>query len=205
MNADTDTLRDDLAFMKALVQAGDDSQRGLGQIYFWSGLIYGGQALLAAAQLFGLLPTGGLPGVIIGLGPTLVFLVVLVSFIWRNRKTPPTGMVAKAMGAVFGAVGMANLALVAAIGSVAVREKSITIWLIYPCAVFILQGAAWLAAYALRQRHWLLVVAGGWFLTGIAMALAIEKLGFYVLFIGLGMFSCMVVPGWAMMRTPKAA
>ncbi len=77
------------------------------------------------------------------------------------------------MSIVFAAVGMSNLALVAVIGSVALREKSITTWLIYPCTVFVLQGAAWLMAYTLRRRAWLGLVALGWFVTALGMGWAV--------------------------------
>ena len=128
--------------------------------------------LLHAGQLFGLMPTSGLGALAIGLGPTLVFLPVLFWIIWRHRGDQPPAAVGRAIGAAFGAIGAGQP-----------RpdrrhrrgrrssEHSLAIWLIYPCCVFLLQGAAWLVAWIMRRRAWLGLVAGGWFVFAIAMGL----------------------------------
>jgi hypothetical protein len=102
---------------------------------------------------------------------------------------------------MFGAVGLANIVLLAVIGWVAFRERSFTTWLIYPACVFTLQGAAWTVAAALRRRTWMGLVAAGWFGFAIAMGVSVEHLGYYVLFAGLGLWTCMVAPGWHMTRS----
>jgi hypothetical protein len=102
-------------------------------------------------------------------------------------------------------VGLANLALIAVVGSVAWREQSATTWLIYPCAVFVLQGAAWLFAFMMRKQIWLLGVALGWFACAIAMALTVTMAGWFILFAGAGLWLCMALPGWAILRQTRAA
>ena len=174
MNADAQSARDDLAFLRSLV--GDDeqrTQRNFGEVYFVSGLIYGGQMLLHAAQALGLLPPDDLTRTAIGLGPTLIFVPVLLWLIWRQRAERPSGTVGRAVAGMFGVIGLANLVLIVVIGSVAWREKSIATWLIYPCTVFVLQGAAWLFAFMMRRRSWTLLVAYGWFACAVAMALSV--------------------------------
>jgi hypothetical protein len=81
---------------------------------------------------------------------------------------------------------------------------SFEVWLIFPCAVMVMQGAAWLVAWEVRKRPWFLAVAGGWFATGIAMGVAIGDLPVYVTIVGLGMFAFMLLPGAYMMRQAKA-
>src|SRR5437868_540186 len=76
------------------------------------------------------------------------------------------------------------------------QHHSFATWLIYPACVFILQGAAWMVAWAVRRQAWLGLVAVGWFAFAIAMGLTTDHLGFYVLFCGLGIWSCMALPGW---------
>lgn len=201
----TDTARDDLAYLRALVETPGNFQRSLGESYFAAGLCYGVQMLLHAGQAVGWIQEDGLPGLAIGLGPTVVFLGLLTWIIARDRAQRPAGggMVARAVGAVFGAVGIANLALVFVIGWVAWREQSLTIWLIYPCAVMVLQGMAWMVVYALRRRPWFAVVATGWFATGIGMALAIGTPGAFIAVAGFGFLAFMLVPGWVLMRQPR--
>ena len=204
MSPDAQSARDDLAFLRAIV--GDDEtvqMRGFGRVYFVSGLIYGGQMLLHAAQALGAIPQTPLFATLIGLGPTVLFIPVLIAVLWSNRATQPGGAVSRAVGGVFGAIGLANLALILVIGSVALHERSVQIWLIFPCCVFVLQGTAWLFAFMMRRRAWFLWVAIGWYACAIAMALSIFSLGYFILFAGLGLWLCMALPGWLMLRAGR--
>jgi hypothetical protein len=192
--------RDDLAFMRALVEPTDNWQKQFGETYFAAGLCYCVQMLLHGAQFIGLAPSSGPVALTIGLGPTVVFLALLVWIIRRNRQVPAGGATTRAVGSVFGAVGATNLALVLVIGSVAWRWHSLGTWLIYPCVVMVLQGMAWLVAFMLRRRRWLALVAVGWFATGLAMAVCIDNPAGFVVSAGVGMFAFMLLPGLFMLR-----
>jgi hypothetical protein len=196
---DARIARDDLAFMRALVEPDDRWLKQFGETYSAAGLCYCAQMLLHAGQFLGLTPAQGLGGLAIGVGPTVVFLALLIWIIWRNRGVVGGGT-ARAVGSVFGAVGLTNLALVLIIGSIAWRMHSLTIWLIYPCAVMVLQGMAWLVAFTLRRRGWMAIVAVGWFVTGLGMALFIDNMAGFVAAAGLGMFCFMLLPGLWMLR-----
>ena len=209
MNGDPRSALDDLAYMRALVEAPGNFQRSFGEAYFAAGLCYGLQMLAHAAQAMGWLPSAGLVALLISVGPTVVFLGLLTWVIVRERTSgrPIGGAVAKAIGAVLGSIGIANLVLAFVIGLVALRERSLTIWLIYPCAVMVLQGTAWLVIYALRRRAWFGAVALGWYVTGGVMAVGVAYQNF-ALFIGAagaGFLAFMLAPGWLMMRQSKAA
>jgi hypothetical protein len=203
---DVQTARDDLAFLRGLV--GDDGtpMRSFGQAYFAAGLIYGGQMILHAAQTMGYLPQNAVTGLLVGLGPTVLFLPILAWIIVANRlKTAPsTGMATRAVSIIFGVTGISNLFLAAVIGAVAWREQSATTWLIYPCAVFVLQGAAWFFAFMMQRRAWHLVVALGWFASAVAMALTATALGWFILFAGAGLWLCMALPGFVILRGTRA-
>jgi hypothetical protein len=201
MTTDAQSARDDLAFLRSLVGESEARQmRSFGEAYFSAGLLYGGQMLLHAGQAAGLLPQAGLVALAIGVGPTVLFMPVLAWIIIRNRRFPMQGPVGRAVSGMFGIAGMSNLVLVAVIGAVAWREHSLTTWLIYPCAVFVLQGAAWLFAFMMRRRAWLLAVALGWFACAVAMALTVTMLNWFILFAGLGLWLCMALPGFAVLR-----
>ena len=203
MNADS--ARDDLAFMRALVDPGDRWQKQFGEAYSAAGLCYCVQMLLHGGQFLGLLPPGGPVALAIGLGPTAVFLSLLIWIIRRNRAQPTGGSTARAIGSVFGAVGATNLVLVLVVGSIAWRLHSLTIWLIYPCVVMVLQGMAWQVAYMMRRKVWLLAVAMGWFATGLAMAALIDNMPGFAAAAGVGMFAFMLLPGLFMLRQSRAA
>ncbi|MBW8814971.1 MAG: hypothetical protein JF588_16240 [Caulobacterales bacterium] len=200
-----DSARDDLAFLRALVDPpGTGFQRRFGETYAWCGACYGTQMVLHGLQYLGLVD-GALAGLLIGLGPTVVFVSALPFILRRHRASPGASAISRAVGAVFSAVGVANLVLVVAIGSLAWRERSLTIWLLYPTTVVILQGAAWMVVYALRRRLWLAAVAIGWFATGIGMALAIKSFGALIPIAGFGFFAFMCAPGLFLMRQNRGA
>ena len=201
MTADAQSAREDLAFLKTLVGGNEHAgMKALGESYLAGGLIYGGQVLLPVAQGLGWLPQNGLTSLLTGIGPTALFVPVLIWIIRRNRTDLPKGMVGRAVAAVFAAIGLSNLFLIVVVGAVAWREGSQTTWLIYPCTVFVLQGTAWLFAYMMRRRSWLLLVAVGWFACAVAMSLSVTTTGFYILFAGLGLWFCMALPGWIILR-----
>lgn len=203
MTADIDKVRDDLAFLRTLVQAGDSGQRAFGQSYFAAGVCYAGQVFLNVAQGLGLLPDTQPLGLVIGIGPTVLFVLLLIPILRHQKMGQLPGVVGRAVGASFAAAGLANFALIAIIGSVAWREHSLTIWLIYPCAVFVLQGAAWLIAFMLNRRVWYGIVAAGWFATSIAMGLTVTDKDLFVLIAGIGLTCFMLVPGAVIMRQAR--
>jgi len=199
-----DEARDDLAFIKALVAPEDRWQTQFGQIYFAAGVCYSVQMLGHIGQFLGVAPSDGPMAQVIGWGPTVVFLAVMI-WIIRRGKEQASGAVSRAVGAVFAAVGLSNLALCLSIGSVALRLHSQTIWLIYPCVVMVLQGLAWMVAYMLRRRPWLGVVAVGWFAVGIAMAVCIENMVGFVAAATVGIVCFMLLPGFYLMRQERGA
>jgi hypothetical protein len=141
----------------------------------------------------------------IGLAPTAVFFAALAWVIRRHRHVRPLGCVGRAIAAVFGCIGLANLALVAVIGSVAVRQHSLTTGLISPCTVFVLQGAAWLVAFFLMRRAWLAVVAAGWLAAAIVITCLIQTTTWFLVSTGIGFVLLMVVPGAVMIRLARAS
>jgi hypothetical protein len=205
MNETTSSVQDDLAFMRALAGGGGTSfLRNFGEVYFATGVCYSLQILGHGAQLaFGWF-TEPLAASILGGGPTLVVLGLIAWLNWRRRSTRGTSTVAKAVGAMFGAVGTANLVMVAVVGVQAWRMHSIQVWLIYPCIVMAFQGAAWMAAWTLRRRGWMGLVGTGWFVTAVAMGVFIPNMTGYLVALFAGLMLCMALPGYAMMRTFRA-
>jgi hypothetical protein len=202
MDADTQSLRDDVAFLRALVQADEDNYRPLAEGYLLGGLVYGGEMLLHAGQMAGLVPATPLASLIVGAGPTVIFIAGLVFLLRRHGATMPAScaLTTKAIRTAFAAIGICNLALIAVVGAVAIREQSLTVWLIYPCTVFVLQGAAWLLAFLLRRRTWHGVIAAGWFAIGIAMAIFVTRQDIYILLAGAGFLGLMALPGYLLLR-----
>jgi hypothetical protein len=205
MTADTGTARDDLAFMRALVQDGATGMTAaLGEAYFAGGLIYGLQCLIQSSSALGAPPLPASWQLVAGLGPTVVFSVAISIIIWRHRNDSKGGFVGRAVGAAFACLSVSNLALILVIGSLALARHSLEIWLLYPCAVFVMQGASWLIAYALRQRPWLLFVGLGWYAAAVALAFSISlSVTAFGLLAGASLILLMAAPGLAIMRLAR--
>jgi hypothetical protein len=206
MTAKTHSPAEDLAFMRALVEGGDSGgTAAFGEVYFAAGLLYGLQIALQSLPALGVLALGA-PSLqlAMGIGPTVVFLAFLAWSLWRHRGAGG-GTAQRAIGAVFGAVGLANLALICVIGSVALRHRSLEIWLIYPCVVFVLQGAAWMVAGVVRRQPWPSLLGVGWFAAAIAMGLCIPYMPLYGLIAAVALIALMAAPGAVMMRPSRAS
>lgn len=203
----TRDARDDLAFMRSIVAGGEDSMRSFGLVYFAAGLCYGAQILMNGMRTLGWVPGGNAVDLAIGILPTIAFLLILLLLILRDRgRSRLESSTSRAIGLVFACVGITNLALIAAIGIVAWQWQSMATWMIYPCVVMILQGMAWMFAWALRRRVWLGTIAAGWFAAGIgtAAALAVGSAGWYLTILGIGLFAFMAAPGLYLMQSGRS-
>jgi hypothetical protein len=195
-------IQADLAFMKALVTEGSRVQISGGALYLAGGVCYGLQCLVQWVHLAGIVNIGGLGNLIAGILPTVIFLTVMCVILWLDRKVPKNGVATRALNAAFSSAGLANLFMVGVFGYVAIAEKSMMIWLLYPITVCAFQGAVWYTAYMIRKQVWLACISGGWFVTTLTLGLLIRT-PHYVLVLGLALFIIMGGGGWYMMRQAK--
>jgi len=206
MSAKTHSPAEDLAFMRTLVEGSDArATASFGEVYFAGGLLYGLQIVLQSMPGFGLWTPSPAVQLALGIGPTVAFVVFLLWAILRNKARPVGGVAQRAVGTVFAVVGCANLALVLIIGSVALRHKSLEIWLIYPCVVFVLQGAAWIVTGLVRRQLAPALLGAAWMVAAIAMGVSIPSIPLFSLIAGAALIGLMAVPGWAMMRLDRKA
>lgn len=189
----------DLAFVKALVSEGARVRISGGALYLAGGVCYGVQCLAQWADLAGIVHLGSVGNLIAGILPTVVFLTIMSVILWRDRKVPKNGVATRALNAAFSSAGLANIFMVGIFAYVAITEKSILIWLLYPITVCAFQGAVWFTAYMIRKETWLAVISIGWFVTTLTLGLLIGTLH-YVLVLGLALFVIMGGGGWYMMR-----
>lgn len=206
MNADLQSARDDLAYLRGLVGGTGPMQATIGEAFFWAGVLFGGQCFLHWLQTRDLAPSEGWAAIAIAWLPTMIFCVVLAMIIWKDRKTKATGAAARALSAVFQGAGLANLvmAIVFAYGSA--QSQNFALWLYHPVVVCMFQGVAWFVAYAIMRRPWLGFTAAGWFAATVALGVAIfADIGAYLLILGIALVALMAVPGWFMWRGAKRA
>jgi hypothetical protein len=199
MNSENHSARDDLAFLRALAEGGGESQRGTGMALVAGGLLYALQCFVSGAQAYGWAHLSDAFMGIFSVGITAVFLIAISWMSWKGRNAPRGGVAARALTAAFAASGTATLSMLCVFASIAIRENNLMIWLLYPCAVFALQGAAWMVAWMLRRRGWLGVVAAGWLVSAVVLAWTIGT-PLYPMIAGVALVAFMAVPGAIMTR-----
>jgi hypothetical protein len=204
---ETQQAHADLAFMKALAEEARRSQLPGGAIFLAAGLLYGLQCLVHWTQIVGITQFSDtfMLGFVIAI--TVAFVIALAVVIWRDRKMVQRGVGTRALNAAFGGAGLANLVLCSVFGLVAWRERSQTIWLLYPVTTSVLFGAAWYVAYMMRKRLWLASVSVGWYATAVGLGLLIssDDIAAYVLLLGVALLLLMALPGGVMMRQARTS
>lgn len=198
---DTESAREDLAYLKGLVGAdsGSEAWRTGGKLFAVGGLVYGLQCMFHGAQILGLQAPG--PIILLAMvGPTVVFLIYMTIIIIQNGKAAkPQGTTGRAVAAIFNSTGMINLVFLIIFAPPAIQSGDFRVWLFYPAVVFAVLGGAWFAAWQLRRRLWMLGAALGWMVSAALMGLTRGQPA-YLLICGLALFLFMMLPGIAMAR-----
>mgnify|MGYP000933070337 CR=1 FL=1 len=206
MNSELQSARDDLAYMRSLVSGGGAMQSTIGEAFTWAGGLYGAQCLLHWLQRLNIVPGEGPVALAVAVLPTLIFCVILAIIIWKDRKKPPGGASARALGAVFQGAGLANLVMAFVFAYGANKAESFGLWLYHPIVVSMFQGVAWYVAWVIMRRAWIGFVAIGWFVTTVALGVTVfGDIGWYLLILGVALILCMAIPGWVIWRGAKQA
>ncbi|MFL9841219.1 hypothetical protein ABS767_09615 [Sphingomonas sp. ST-64] len=201
MTDPSQSARDDLAFVRALVTEGGAVQGSLGQALLAGGLCYGIQCMVQ----WGLYISGWQAPTVVhltaGILPSVIFIGLIIWLSRRNRGAVPHGMAMRALNAAFGSSGLAAMTTAVIFGYLAWRYHDMGIFLFHPLMVAVVQGAVWYVAFAIRRRTWLGMVSIGWFVAAMLGALTIERLELFILLIGVALLLLMALPGWILMRS----
>jgi hypothetical protein len=193
----------DLAFMKAIVQGGNNPRATLtlGVAYLAGGLLYGLQCLFHIGQIFGLVRWPPLGNLTFIAGITVAFMIVLTWAVREDRKAGTAGpIVTRTLNAAFSGAGMANLAIVIVFGVGARRDADFAVWLYYPAMIFALQSAAWFVAYSLKKKPWMLATSLGGWATAVALGVLVRHGEIYLYVCTAALFVLFAGPGWIMTR-----
>lgn len=201
------TAEADLAFMRALVDGGKQPTLMAGpSIYLAAGLLYGAQCLYHLVELLTPIDWPGPLSLAVAIGVNVAFFAWLTIVIVRERGQRVAGSAtSRAINAMFGATGLANIGFVAIFGLNAAWRQDFSFWLLYAATVFILQGAAWYVAFLMRRKGWMALTAIGWFASGTALGLILNRdITAYLAICCAALFLCMALPGWLMIRQGRA-
>ena len=207
LDSGPNTAEADLAFMRALADGGRQPTAMAGpSIYLAAGLLYGAQCLYHLLEIVTPIRWPGLMSLAVAIGVNAIFFTLLTIVLIRERGRRLGGSgVSRAINAMFAASGLANLCFVAVYGLNAAWMSQFGFWLLYAATVFILQGAVWWVAWLMRRKLWMMLTALGWFASGIALGLILQRdMAAYLAVCGAALFLCMALPGWIMVRQARA-
>jgi hypothetical protein len=196
--SDTQSLKDDLAFLRDLTQ---DSGKGLARDGFALAAV--GGTFGVVTLIYWLMYWGPLSGALsIGWGLWLGGVVVMVGAILiANRRLPPaTGAASRALSNAWGGVGVANTAGGLGLLAAGWRMHDATFVLTtFPILLFSLYGAAWSVAYTVKRLSWFAWVSTGCFAAAIAEGL-LYRSPHQWLVLSVGLFLLVGLPGLVILK-----
>jgi hypothetical protein len=200
MTYDLQTVKDDLAFIKALAQEGRRAPLLSGKSLLAAGVIYGVTSLVGWGMHAGVIRVA--PGWLGGIW--LIATLVYLPFIWFSRRStcsrPGASAITNvAVAAAWRALGYSILTLGIATGLASWREHSAAIWDIFPAVVLTLYGAGWVVAAKMSGLTWVRWVATGCFLNAVLIGVLANSILIYPAYAS-GCFLLVALPGWLILR-----
>jgi hypothetical protein len=206
MTSDTQTARDDLAFLRSLVD--EDWRPGtwmFGALYLLVGVALAAHVLISWSVGAGYLPLRGT-----SLVATYVGLYVVASLVWlwiygRVRRASQRGGLSvasvkgRAGAVVLTSAFLGHLVMMIVFFIVAARQRNQVFVELAPLVLFTLQSVVWFVIHAMRRQRWQALTAWGWLVAVLALAPLVGTSAFN-LGIAVTALVLMIVPGAYMMH-----
>lgn len=201
------SIEADLAFLRSIVEGGGKPSITMAIVYLAGGLLYGLQCLFHIGQIIGVVNWPGLANLAFILAINLAVCAAIVWAVIRDKSDGVSRgpLASRVLNAGFSSAGMVNLAMVIIFGVGAARDGDFAIWLYYPAVVFGLQAAAWVVAWVLKKKVWMLATAIGGWVTAVALGLLVRQVDWYLGVCTAALFLLFALPGWIMLRDARAA
>jgi len=202
MSEHIDTLKDDIAFLRAIAQEGRRAPLLGGALLLAAGLLFSAASLVSWAMSAGLIV---LPGVwsygVWGLAAVAfygIFAALMVS--WSRAAKPGAASAGnRAFRSAWSAGGWAMTAISLGTGLMAWHLHTSLVFAAFPTIILSIYGAAWMISATVSDRWWVRWVAAGCFIAAIGMALVPSYQAEYLVFAA-ALLVLMAAPGAALMR-----
>jgi hypothetical protein len=200
MNDQMQTLKDDIAFMRALAQEGQQTPPLGGAILALAGGVFGLASIAQWAVLSGVLrvPSVWLMG--IWIVSFVVFMAGLFLLKARIGAKPGAHSPAnKANGAVWQGIGMAIFFAFAALAVASWQTNDIYLISFAPSIILLFYGVGWTLGGAMSGQRWMTYTAYACFAAAVGVAFLIKSPAQYLAYAGC-LFALATVPGILLMR-----
>lgn len=202
MTDQNQTVREDIAFMRSLAEAGRDRPMLGGAILVACGLIFGGASLV----VWYLASYRGMAGMMYPTVWGVAFLLYLATLIPLVRRIPRTASGAQAAaGIAWSGVGWSSFVIVLSLMLISGRTQNWLVMWALPSIFMALYGSVWLLAASLFRKPWIYLTAVASFAAALVSAwFAAEGQTVWLIY-GLSLFALLAGPGLYMMRQTRAA
>lgn len=191
---------DDLAFLRALAEAGRDVPLTCGPYFLAAGLVFGAASFVA----WGISQA---PTHFAATAIQLVWMIAGLSYVpivWvLNRRADvvagSTATINRAVSTIWTGLswGIATMFVCSMI--LCWRYDSPMIWAAFPSTMLALYGAGWGATAFISRQGWLKLVTAGSFLAAIAVAAATGS-SYTFLIYGVLLVVLIAIPGWVLIQ-----
>lgn len=198
--ADMQSVKDDIAFMRALAQEGQTAPLLGGGIMIAAGAVFGGASLVHYLIAAGIVVASPWAFPVLWLGAGVVFTVILQMLKARYRGRIGSGSPGnRAQRAVWRSVGWAIATFFAAFAVASWKLNSPAVFAMFPAAVLALYGAAWCVAAQMFQKRWMSAIGGLSFGLAVAVCVFIGSADLYLAY-AVSLALTAILPGVLIMR-----
>ena len=196
----TQSLHDDIAYMRAMAQEGRNAPLLSGPIMVAAGIIFGTASLVQWAIQTGMVDVSPWAQLWVWLAAGAAFTVALMLLIRRQNSKPGARSAGnKAVGAAWSGVGFGIFAMWAAFMAAGVTTGNWEMMRVMPIVVFAAYGSAWFVAGTMVGVKWMNWIALLSYAGAVLLGLFSTSVHLLLVYAGLMVFVALL-PGLALMR-----
>ena len=202
MSEQTDTLKDDIAFMRAMAQEGRRGPMIGGAALVSGGLIFTAATMVCWAMATGLIAAEAswyLWVWVAAMGVHVAVMAILIGRWRRSGNSAKNGAANRAFRWAWSACGWSIAVIFAGSTLTAWRTHSWMVFATFPTIILALYGAAWTISAMMSERRWMLWVAMGSFAGALGIALVPDVGATYLAFAA-ALLLLGAAPGVVLMR-----
>ncbi len=171
----SNSMQDDIDYMKSLAQSGERGPLPNGASLFWAGLIYGVASVAQYASAERYLPSGGWTSTFIWGGASVLFFFVSL-FLGLTRRGYVNNTANRAAISAWTGVGLACVFFLVSMVVIAQQVSDFnTISFLFAPVILIIYGMGWWVSAMMSGRGWLKLVAFGCFLSAPGLSAMVHR------------------------------
>jgi hypothetical protein len=201
---DIKSMKDEIAYIKALAEEGRRTPLIGGAILIAAGLIFGAASIAHWLIETGVLAVPPIAYAVVWMGALAAFFACLVVLIGRSKGRPgAASLVNQAVGAAWMGVGLLIFAMSISIAVISWRVQNPLLTLIFPSMIFAAYGSGWAVSATMSRARWQWALAIGAWAAAPLIATLVGTDWIWLAYAG-GLFALALLPGVILVRQEPA-